>query len=97
MPHSITPESTAAIVGAVEMSQTETIKSEPEMQDVPMDDVPSVAAETKSKTNLEALFDDEDSDGEFASSAPVVREDQSSQPIPLCVLHCCVTPLAFSN
>lgn len=85
MPHSITPESTAASAGNVEMSQTETMKSEPDTQDVPMDDVPSAPTESKSKTNLEALFDDEDSDGEFASSAPVAKEGQSSQPAPMCV------------
>lgn len=66
------------------MSQMDTIKSEPETQDVAMDDVPRPATEEKPKVNLEELFDDEDSDEEFASSAPVVKsEEESSQPAPM--------------
>lgn len=38
----------------------------------------------KAKVNLEDLFDDEDSDQEFSSSAPQVRsEEESSQPAPM--------------
>jgi hypothetical protein len=82
MPHSITPESTAAD----ESSKTtpDDIKPEPETRDVAMDDAPSPAAEQKPKVNLEELFDGEDSDEEFPSSAPVLKsEDESSQPAPL--------------
>lgn len=39
-------------------------------QDVDMVDADSPEAVEKDKTNLEDLFDDDDSDGEFASSAP---------------------------
>jgi hypothetical protein len=68
------------------MSQADAIKSEPETQDVAMDDAPSPpAAAEKPKVNLEELFDDDDdSDGEFASSAPAVKsEEDLSQPAPL--------------
>ena len=56
---------------------------EPETQDATMDDAPSPPAPAeKSKANLEELFDD-DSDGEFASSAPVKSEEDASQPAPV--------------
>ncbi|KAF1963438.1 DNA primase small subunit [Byssothecium circinans] len=47
-----------------------------------MEDAPTPAEADKAKVNLEELFDDEDSDGEFASSAPQVKseEEESSQP-----------------
>jgi len=46
-----------------------------------MEDVPSPAEDTK--VHLEDLFDD-DSDQEFASSAPQVKaEEESSQPAPM--------------
>lgn len=65
------------------MSQVETIKPEPETQDAAMEDAPSPPAPTeKSKVNLEELFDD-DSDGEFASSAPIKTEEDGSQPAPM--------------
>jgi DNA primase small subunit len=48
-----------------------------------MDDAPSPAAAEKTKVSLEELFDDEDSDGEFASSAPVKPEEDASQPAPM--------------
>jgi DNA primase small subunit len=82
MPHSTSPESTAAD----ESSRTtpDVIKPEPETQDIAMDDAPSPAAEAKPKVNLEELFDDEDSDEEFPSSAPVLKsEEELSQPAPL--------------
>jgi hypothetical protein len=82
MPHSITPESTS--VDEASGTTPTIIKPEPETQDVAMDDAPSSAAEQKPKVNLEELFDDEDSDEEFPSSAPVVKsEEESSQPAPL--------------
>jgi DNA primase small subunit len=69
------------------MSQADNIKPEPETQDAAMEDAPSpapapVPAE-KSRVNLEELFDDDDSDGEFASSAPINSEEEASQPAPL--------------
>jgi DNA primase small subunit len=82
MPHSVTPESTPGDESRT-ISQVDTIKSEPETQDVAMDVAPSPPPE-KPKVNLEDLFDDEDSDDEFPSSAPVVKsEEESSQPAPL--------------
>lgn len=84
MPHSVTPESTQGDESSRTISQVDTIKSEPETQDVAMDDAPG-PAEEKPKVNLEELFDDEESDEEFPSSAPAVKseEDESSQPAPL--------------
>jgi DNA primase small subunit len=90
MPHSIPPESTPADESSSrEMSQADDIKPEPEpeteteTQDATMDDAPSPPAPAeKSKANLEELFDD-DSDGEFASSAPVKSEEDASQPAPV--------------
>ena len=84
MPHSIPPESTPADESSSrEMSQVDDIKPEPETQDATMDDAPSPTAPAeKSKANLEELFDDE-SDGEFASSAPVKSEEDASQPAPV--------------
>ena len=71
------------------MSQADDIKPEPETQDATMEDAPSPAAPTqKSKVSLEDMFDDDDdneSDGEFASSAPVKSEEESSQPAPVYV------------
>ena len=89
MPHSVSPESTPAGGSSREMSQADDIKPEPETQDATMEDAPSPPAPApapteKSKVNLEELFDD-DSDGEFASSAPVKSEEEASQPAPLYV------------
>ncbi|OAK94016.1 prim-pol domain-containing protein [Phaeosphaeriaceae sp. SRC1lsM3a] len=84
MPHSITPESTQGDESSRTVSQMDSIKSEPETQDVAMDDVPGLAEEEKPKVNLEELFNDEDSDDEFPSSAPAVKsEEESSQPAPI--------------
>lgn len=85
MPHSVTPDSTPVDDSSRTISQVDTVKSEPESQDVAMDDAPSpaVAAAEKPKVNLEDLFDDSESDGEFPSSAPVKSEEESSQPAPL--------------
>jgi DNA primase small subunit len=73
------------------MSQADDIKPEPEpepeTQDATMDDAPSPPAPAdKSKASLEALFDDgddDDSEGEFASSAPIKSEEDASQPEPV--------------
>jgi hypothetical protein len=87
MPHSVTPESTPAGESSREMSQADDIKPEPETQDATMEDAPSPAAPAeKSKVDLEDMFDDDnESDGEFASSAPVKSEEESSQPAPVYV------------
>lgn len=48
-----------------------------------MEDAPSPPAPAeKPKVDLEELFDD-DSDGEFASSAPIKSEEEASQPVPM--------------
>lgn len=71
------------------MSQVEDVKQEPETQDAAMEDAPSPPAPAeKSRTNLEELFDD-DSDGEFASSAPVKSEEEASQPAPMYAYMLC--------
>lgn len=82
MPHSVSPDSTPTDDTSRTVSQMETTKSEPDTQDISMEDAPSPTA--KPKVNLEELFDDEDSDEEFPSSAPVIKsEDESSQPAPM--------------
>ena len=85
-----TPEFTPPDESSREMSQVEDVKPEPESPDATMEDAPSLpapaqepAATEKSKVNLEELFDDDDSDGEFASSAPVKSEEDASQPAPV--------------
>ena len=79
MPHSVTPDSTPQ-----GQSQASSVIIKAETQDIDMADAPGLAVEEKTKVNLEDLFDDEDSDGEFTSSAPQVKsEDESSQPQPI--------------
>jgi DNA primase small subunit len=96
MPHSVTPESTAGEDSSTTVSQADIVKSEPETQDVAMDDAPSATETEKPKVNLEELFDDEDSDDEFPSSAPGVKsEEESSQPAPLYV-QCSSSPYRLS-
>lgn len=88
MPHSVTPESTPADDTSRTISQVDTIKSEPDTQsqDLPMDDAPPTEdikpepSTSTSKVNLEELFDDEDSDNEFSSSAQI-KSEPPSQPI----------------
>jgi DNA primase small subunit len=67
------------------MSQVDSIKPEPDTQDTKMEDAPSPADDlAKAKVDLEALFDNEDSDQEFSSSAPQVKtEEDLSQPAPV--------------
>ena len=55
------------------------IKREEDTQDTAMEDAPSPVEEKSTKADLEDLFDD-DSDQEFASSAPVKLEEDASQP-----------------
>jgi hypothetical protein len=84
MPHSVTPESTPAEESSATPSQADAVKPEPETQDVAMEDAPAPAAAEKPKVSLEELFDDEDSDGEFASSAPApTSQEDASQPAPM--------------
>ncbi len=84
MPHSITSESTPAEESSATLSQADAVKLEPETQDVAMDDAPIPAVVEKPKVSLEELFDDEDSDEEFASSAPApTSQDDLSQPAPM--------------
>jgi len=67
------------------MSQAARIKAEPESQDVAMDDasIPPPAAD-QPQGKLEQLFDDEDSDDEFPSSAPTATpQENPSQPAPM--------------
>jgi DNA primase small subunit len=91
MPHSITPESTPAN-GSSQTTSQDPIKMdsenkmEPDNTDIAMADASSAAEEEKAKIDLEGIFDDEDSDEEFPSSAPPVKaEEQPSQPAALCV------------
>jgi DNA primase small subunit len=77
MPHSISPETTPAEDDSQTISQA-TIKREVDTQDVAMEDAPAPTEVKSTKADLEDLFDD-DSDQEFASSAPVKEED-ASQP-----------------
>ncbi|KAJ4303596.1 p48 polypeptide of DNA primase [Kalmusia sp. IMI 367209] len=81
MPHSVTPDSTPVDEPSRTVSQA-TVKSESSTQDIAMADAPSPAeVEDRVKVNLEELFDDEDSEGEFASSAPIKSEgEEASQP-----------------
>lgn len=56
--------------------------TEPPTQDVAMEDADE--AKEKEKIDLEQLFDEEDSDEEFASSGPAVKmEEEASQPAPV--------------
>ena len=88
MPHSIMPESPSADDSSQTMLQA-TTKSEPDAQDIAMEDAPSPAEVNKAKTNLEDLFDDEDSDQEFPSSAPIKSEEDLSQPKALYATSIC--------
>lgn len=84
MPHSLSPESTPADEASRATSQGETIKSEPDTQDIAMEDAPTpAAAAEKPSVNLEDLFDDDDSDEDFPSSAAQVKEEEPSQPAPM--------------
>lgn len=84
MPHSLTPDSTSADATTEHMSHSEKSDAESASQDVAMEDAstPQPVAD-KPTVLLDELFDDEDSDGEFASSAPVATSQEESQPAPL--------------
>ncbi|KAF2134828.1 prim-pol domain-containing protein [Dothidotthia symphoricarpi CBS 119687] len=83
MPHSVTPESMSADESSGPMSQVDPVKTEPETQDIAMEDVSNAPTTELAKVNLDELFDDEDSDEEFGSSAPGVKtEEEPSQPAP---------------
>lgn len=84
MPHSVSLESTPAQETSQATSQTDDVKPEPETQDVAMEDVPPATTAETSKVKLEELFDDEDSDPEFPSSAPALAsQEDASQPAPM--------------
>ncbi len=87
MPHSIDSESTPAEGSSAATSQVENIKTEPDTtHDIAMEDAPTPPATEKSKVNLEELFDDDDSDEEFSSSAQTFKsEEELSQAVPMCV------------
>ena len=83
MPHSTTPDSSSAETPSATASQVDNIKPEPTTQDATMEDASSPVAAEKTRVDLEELFDDDESDGEFASSAPVKSEEEASQPAPM--------------
>lgn len=81
MPHSVTPEPTPGGDSSRTISQA---TMDPESPDIPMADAPSPAEAETTKVNLEELFNDEDSDAEFGSSAPLIKsEEEPSQPEPM--------------
>ncbi|KAF2244589.1 prim-pol domain-containing protein [Trematosphaeria pertusa] len=81
MPHSVTPEPTPGGDSSRTISQA---TMDPESPDIPMADAPSPAEAETTKVNLEELFNDEDSDAEFGSSAPLIKsEEEPSQPEPI--------------
>ncbi|KAF1838397.1 prim-pol domain-containing protein [Decorospora gaudefroyi] len=84
MPHSVTPESTPTDDSSRTVSQVDTVKPDPETQDVAMEDALTPPETDKPKVKLEDIFDDEDSDEEFPSSAPIATsQDAFSQPPPI--------------
>ena len=89
MPHSISPELTPAEEMSQPASQADNVKPEAETQedvamDVAMDDAPTAVAAETAKVKLEEMFDDADSDSEFASSAPApTSQEDASQPAPM--------------
>lgn len=93
MPHSMSPESIPADDSSRTTSQVDTVKSEPNTQDISMADAPTPpkGEDDQAKVDLEDLFDDDDGDGdddqEFASSAPQFKSEeepsQPSQPAPM--------------
>ena len=88
MPHSVSPESTPAEDVSTNESQVDAVKAEPETQDVSMEYAAEPTAAENPKVNLEDLFDDEDSDEEFPSSAPVpTSQEDASQPAPMYAPH----------
>ncbi|KAF2271561.1 prim-pol domain-containing protein [Westerdykella ornata] len=97
MPHSISPESTPIDDPAPTTSQIDTAshaRSHADVhsqdQDVAMGEADNADAE-QSKVKLEELFDDEDSDEEFPSSAPQVKsEDEEEEEAP-------TTPINISS
>ncbi|KAF2477921.1 prim-pol domain-containing protein [Lindgomyces ingoldianus] len=85
MPHSISPESTPAEDSSMPHVNAQPLKSEPSTpsKDIAMSDALSSPEDSKTKVNLEGLFDDEDSDLEFPSSASQIKsEEEPSQPEP---------------
>lgn len=83
MPHSVTPESSPGDDSSRAISQADIIKTEPDTQDVTMEDAPTPPTAEKPKVNLEEVFDDEDPDEEFPSSAPAIKEEELSRSAPM--------------
>ena len=88
----MSPESTPADDSSRTISQVDTVKSEPDTQDISMADAPTPPKDEddQAKVNLEDLFDDDDDDDdqEFASSAPQFKlEEEPSQPSQLAPMY----------
>ncbi|KAF2200834.1 prim-pol domain-containing protein [Delitschia confertaspora ATCC 74209] len=85
MPHSISQESSIDEDFSMPQADAQPIKEETttQPQDVEMADADSPKEEQDAKVNLEDLFNDDDSDGEFTSSAPsqLVKDQSPEQPI----------------
>lgn len=86
MPHSLSPTSTLVDVTGTSATVSQVESTQPE--DVAMEDSPQTADAAHDKADLEALFDDADSDKEFGSSAPQAKEEgeELSQPAPMCAI-----------
>ena len=97
MPHSLSPREVPFDDTSRPMSQADdAMKSEPNTQDVAMDDADMTA---QTKKDLEAMFDGDDDDiaddipdDAFPSSPPQADSQEASQPAPVsvpvhCVLH----------
>ncbi|OCK79389.1 eukaryotic and archaeal DNA primase small subunit [Lepidopterella palustris CBS 459.81] len=89
MPHSISPEASPADDSTLPLADAQPlsngVKEEPSStsQDVTMSDAASPSEAEKNKVVLEGLFDDDDSDDEFSSSAPQIRPEEAPSPEPL--------------
>ncbi|KAF2760095.1 prim-pol domain-containing protein [Pseudovirgaria hyperparasitica] len=78
MPHSVSPQSTQTQDAPMANTQPENGATE----DIKMEDG-EAATETKRTVNLDDMFGDGDSDDEYSSSAPVVKDEiPSSPPVP---------------
>ncbi|PVH94382.1 prim-pol domain-containing protein [Periconia macrospinosa] len=78
MPHSVSPGSTPAEGATQTMSQA-TNHAEPEIEDTTMEEAPNPAEAEAAKVNLEDMFDDDDPDDEFTSSAPQFRPKEEEE------------------
>jgi DNA primase small subunit len=90
MPHSITPDLASTDDIPRTMSQA-TIEAEHNSEDISVQDAPSLAEADTTKAGLESLFDDDVSDQDFPSSAPVQSEQDQPQPTTLYATPTCLT------